>query len=65
MVAEILLEETEFEFTVHFSADPFSVNAFVVDRVTSPLPNFHLKGPIGLISNGYSLQTLISSYKAP
>ena len=43
MVAETLLEETEFEFTLHSSADSYSINAFIVDRVTSLLPNFYLK----------------------
>ena len=42
MTAEKLLEETEIEYTPHFSADSFSKKAFFVDRVASPLPNFYL-----------------------
>lgn len=43
IMAETSLCRTEFYFTPHFSDDSHSVKAFVVERVTSPLPNFHLR----------------------
>ncbi|XP_054713437.1 uncharacterized protein LOC129222899 [Uloborus diversus] len=43
LMAETSLHSTTFEFSAHFSKKFLKINAFVVNQITSPLPNFRLR----------------------